>query len=253
MSADFETTQKAGGLDAEYEENEEGSRDWMVIFTDMCLLLLVFFILLFTMSTLDDVRFRESFYSVRHALGDAMGGTMGADRIPAEDIGVFIDQAMMHRQVVENQRRIFSDFRYFQNTQGLEGIVGAVFDEGTITLRIPGDVLFGLGQVSLSPEGRTIVADLKDFFVRYHDQTINIRGFTDDILPRPGGRFEDNWEISALRAVNVLRYLVELGIEPVRLTSTGFADMYPLYPNTSEENRSRNRRVEFVLEKRIGN
>lgn len=254
MSADFETTTKGtAGLDADFDDNGEEGGGWMATFADMCLLLLVFFILLFTMSTLDDVRFRESFYSVRHALGDAMGGTMGADRVPAEDIGVFIDQAMMHRQVVENQRRIFSDFRTFQNTKGLEGIIGAVFDEGTITLQVPGDVLFGLGQVSLTAEGQAVIAELKDFFIRYHDQTINIRGFTDDIPPREGGRFKDNWEISALRAVNVLRYLINLGIEPTRLTSTGLADMYPLYPNTSDENRSRNRRVEFILEKRIGN
>ncbi|SMP78226.1 chemotaxis protein MotB [Desulfonatronum zhilinae] len=254
MSVDFQiSSQNTSILESDLDENGEGDKDWMVTFTDMCLLLLVFFILLFTMSTLDDTRFQESFFSVRMALGDTMGGTLGADRIPAEDIGVFIDQAMLHRQVVENQRRIFSDFRYYQNTKGLEGVVGAVFDEGTITLRVPGDVLFGLGQVTLTPEGRRVIAELKDFFIRYHDQTINIRGFTDDIPPRSGGRFEDNWEISALRAVNVLRYLMELGIEPVRLTSTGLAEMYPLFPNTTDENRSRNRRVEFVLEKRIGN
>jgi len=254
VSADFETsTQGPLDLDADCAEGEEENAGWMATFADMSLLLLVFFILLFTMSTLDDVRFRESFYSVRYALGDAMGGTMGADRVPAEDIGVFIDQAMMHRQVVENQRRIFSDFRTYQNTQGLEGVVGAVFDEGKITLQVPGDVLFDLGEVSLTAEGQAVIAELKDFLIRYHDQNINIRGFTDDIPPREGGRFKDNWEISALRAVNVLRYLIDLGIEPMRLTSTGLADMYPLYPNTSEENRSRNRRVEFILEKRIGN
>lgn len=240
-------------FESDYLDSAEGddSRDWLITFADMCLLLLVFFILLFSMSKLDHNRFQESFLSVRMALGEAMGGTPGADKISEEDLGVFIDQALIHRQMVENQQRIFSDFRYFQNTQGLEGVVGAVFDEGIITLRAPGDVLFGLGEVALTPEGREIIAELKDFFIRYHDQTINIRGFTDDLPVRPG-RFQDNWEISALRAVNVLRYLVELGVDPRRLTSTGLADMYPLYPNTSDENRSRNRRVEFVMEKRIG-
>ncbi|SDB39188.1 chemotaxis protein MotB [Desulfonatronum thiosulfatophilum] len=236
----------------DFEDNGEENNDWVVIFADLCLLLLVFFVLLFSMSTLDDVRFKESFFSVRMALGDVMGGSLGADRIPTEDLGVFIDQAKLHRQVVENQHKIFSDFRYFQNTKGMEGVVGAVFDEGTITLRVPGDVLFASGQVSLTPAGKTLIAELKDFFVRYHDQVINIRGFTDDVLPSRGGRFEDNWEISALRAVNVLRYLIELGVEPARLTSTGLADMYPLFPNTSQDNRAKNRRVEFVLEKRIG-
>ncbi|HDQ41117.1 MAG TPA: flagellar motor protein MotB [Desulfonatronum sp.] len=233
------------------QEDGEETREWLVTFADMCLLLLVFFILLFSMSKMDAERFQESFYFVRMALGDVMGGTMGGEKIREEELGVFIDQALIHKQMIENQQRIFSDFRYYQNTKGLEGVVGAHLDEGTITLRVPGDVLFAVGEVRLTPEGRRIIAELKDFFIRYHDQVINIRGFTDD-LPVRGGRFEDNWEISALRSVNVLRYLLELGIEPVRLTSTGLADLFPLYPNTSDENRSKNRRVEFVLEKRIG-
>jgi chemotaxis protein MotB len=244
------------GLSMSFDSNgndagEEG-KEWLTVFTDMALLLLVFFILLFSMSTLDDVQFQESFYSVRMALGDAMGGTMGGQKIPEEEMGVFIDQAMLHKQTVESQRRIFSDVQYFQNTKGLEGIVGAHFDEGVITLRVPGDVLFGLGEVALTAQGKNIISDLQDFFARYHDQTINIRGFTDDTKPSPGARFKDNWEISALRAVNVLRLLLDMGIEPNRLTSTGLADMYPVVPNTSEENRARNRRVEFVLERRIG-
>jgi chemotaxis protein MotB len=249
MHGEFQEPSQNGADFLDQEESEE-PREWLVTLADLCLLLLIFFILLFSMSKVDDQRFRESFFSVRMALGEEMGGTPGGERIREDELGVFLDQALLHKQIVEHQQRIFSDFRYYQNIHGLEGIVGAVFDEGIITLRVPGDVLFGLGQVTLTPEGRRVIAQLKDFFIRYHDQVINIRGFTDD-LPVRGGRFEDNWEISALRSVNVLRYLLELGIEPRRLTSTGLADMYPLYPNISEENRSKNRRVEFVLEKRI--
>ena len=54
-----------------------------------------------------------------------------------------------------------------------------------------------------------------------------------------------------MRAVNVLRVLMQMGLEPKRLTATGLADMDPLYPNNTEENRARNRRVEIILEKRV--
>jgi len=84
------------------------------------------------------------------------------------------------------------------------------------------------------------------------DQRISIRGFTDDVPPSRNSRFKDNWEISSLRAVYVLRYLMQLGIEQNRLTATGLADLEPLYPNNSSENRARNRRVEIVLEKQVG-
>jgi chemotaxis protein MotB len=164
MSDNFNgTALNSGQFDADFEENGDDSKEWMVTFTDMCLLLLVFFILLFTMSTLDDTRFKESFLSVRMALGDVMGGSLGADKVPVEDLGVFIDQVMVQRQIVENQKKVFSDFRYFQNSKGLEGVVGAVFDEGTITLRVPGDVLFSSGQVSLTPEGKKLLRNSRNF------------------------------------------------------------------------------------------
>ncbi|WP_028575882.1 OmpA/MotB family protein [Desulfonatronovibrio hydrogenovorans] len=232
-------------------EEEDDTRAWVTIFADIALLLLVFFILLFSFSTLSDQKFEETILSVRRSLGQQDTEEWGL-RIRTDTAGVLMDQAAQYRQMVESQKRVFSDIRYYQNQKGLEGVVGAHLDAGTITLRLPASALFDLGQVELKPEGKKLLQDLKDVFIRHHDQRINIQGHTDNILPRPGGRFQDNWEISALRALNTLRYLMEIGIDPKRMTATGFADLQPLYPNTTDENRARNRRVEFVLEKHIG-
>ena len=131
--------------------------------------------------------------------------------------------------------KVYSEVRTFMNRKGVEGLVGAVFDEGVITLNVPGTVLFASGQVELSPEGEAMMDILVDMFIQRNDQTINIRGYTDDIPPPKDSRFRDNWEISSLRAVNVLRYLLRKGIEPSRLTATGLADLDPLYPNTTVE------------------
>ena len=81
------------------------------------------------------------------------------------------------------------------------------------------------------------------------DYTINIKGHTDNI-PISTDIFPSNWELSAIRATTVLKYLISRGLPPDRLTATGYGDVMPLLPNTSEENRAQNRRVEFVLEKK---
>jgi len=141
--------------------------------------------------------------------------------------------------------------RTFITRKGVEGVVGAVLEEGKITLRVPGDVLFAPGEVELNDKGKQVIGTLKDFLVKSVDQHINIRGFTDDVPPSRQSRFKDNWEISSLRAVYVLRYLMELGLDQKRLTATGLADLEPLYPNNTAENRARNRRVEIVLEKQV--
>ncbi|WP_018125305.1 OmpA/MotB family protein [Desulfovibrio oxyclinae] len=232
------------------QEEEGDQQDWLTTFADLAMLLLVFFILLYSMSTLDTTKFSETFSSVTHALSGKME-KIATSRITREEAGVLIDQALMRRQIIESQRKVFAEVKTLQTTKGLEGVVSANFEDGVITIRVPGDVMFGSGRVTLSPEGKRLVSQLRDFFIKHPDQTIKILGYTDNTPVSGRGRFKDNWEISAMRAVNVLRMLLQMGIEPSRLTATGLADMNPIYPNTTPAYRAKNRRVEFVLEKRV--
>lgn len=233
------------------EDSDDNTNAWVTTFADIALLLLVFFILLFSFSTLSDQKFEETILSVRRSLGQQESEEWGL-RVRTDTAGVLMDQATHYRQMVEAQKQVFSDIQYHYSQEGLDGVVGAHLDAGIITLRLPANALFELGEVEISAEGKKLLRDMKDVFIRHSDQKINIQGHTDNILPRTGGRFQDNWEISALRALNTLRYLMEIGIDPQRMTATGLADLQPLYPNTTEENRAKNRRVEFVLEKQIG-
>ena len=235
--------------DDEMEEEGE-SNAWITTFADMSMLLLVFFILLFSMSSLNDMKFQEAAEAMSEALkGENSAG--GKIRFSKSEDGLILDEVARFRQIQEEQRKVFSDLQTYSVQKGLKDVVGAILDKGIITLRLPSSVLFDSGKVELKPEGKKVLQDLKDFFIRHPDQRINIRGYTDDLPPKRGSRFKDNWEISALRAINVLRYLMSLGIGPERLTATGFADLNPIYPNNSEANRARNRRVEFILEKWI--
>ncbi len=231
-------------------EEENDSSEWLMTFADLTMLLLVFFIMLYAMSTPDPTKVTNALQAVTQALS-GKDSKMATSTISRDEAGVILDQVLLNRQIQLAQQKVFSDVKFLQTKKGLEGLVGANFEDGVITIRAPGDVLFASGEVTLTPKGREVIEAMKDFFTQHPDQTINIRGYTDDRLPAPGSRFRDNWEVSSLRAVNVLRLLMEMGIEPKRLTSTGLADLNPLFPNTSEEYRAQNRRVEFVLEKRV--
>ncbi|EGB13349.1 OmpA/MotB domain protein [Pseudodesulfovibrio mercurii] len=234
----------------DFEEDDSEGSEWLTTFADLSMLLLVFFILLYSMSTLDNEKFSETFSSVTKALQGKMD-KISTSRITREEAGVLLDQALMRRQIIESQRKVFAEVKTLQTKKGVEGLVSANFEDGVITLRVPGDVMFQSGQVELTPKGAQLVADLKDFFIKHKDQNIKIVGYTDNVRPGGNSRFKDNWEISAMRAVNVLRELLKLGLESTRLTATGLAYLNPLYPNTSEEYRAKNRRVEFILEKRV--
>jgi len=232
------------------DEEESDSSEWLITFSDLTMLMLVFFIMLYSMSSPDTGKVDSALQSVTAALG-GKADKLATSTISREEAGVILDQVMMQKQIQIAQKKVFSDVKYLQTKKGLEGLIGANFEDGVITIRAPGDVLFAKGEVNLSDKGREVILAMKDFFAQHPDQTINIRGYTDDMQPVSGSRFRDNWEVSSLRAVNVLRLLMQMGVESKRLTSTGLADMNPLFPNTTDEYRAQNRRVEFVLEKRV--
>jgi len=234
----------------DFEAEDEENTEWLTTFADLSMLLLVFFVLLYSMSTIDTQKFSDTFTSVTQALQGKMD-KISTSRITREEAGVLIDQAMMRRQIIESQRKVFAEVKTLQTKKGVEGLVSANFEDGIITLRVPGDVMFQSGKVSLTPKGIQLVNDLKDFFIKHKDQNIKIVGYTDNVRLSGYGRFKDNWEVSAMRAVNVLRELLKMGLESTRLTATGLAYLNPLYPNTSAEYRAKNRRVEFILEKRV--
>lgn len=230
--------------------SEAPPQEWLTTFADMSTLLMTFFVLLLSMSQMDTVKFTDSFTAVKQTFGGKEKELTTA-RVKQQEAAI-LDTVRMQKQLIESQRKVFSDVKTYLNRKGVEGVIGAVFDEGIITLRVPGGALFASGEVDITPPGKEALLTIREMLIKSPDQAINIVGHSDDIPPAPGSRFKDNWEISALRAVNVLRFFLQNGIDQKRLTATGLADLQPLFPNNSEENRGRNRRVEMVLEKKVG-
>ncbi len=221
-------------------EEDEPPMGWLATLADISMLLLCFFILLFALSTIDKARVTETFDAVRTVFG-GKDTELTTSAVRSEDSGALLETVRLQRQIVEAQRNTYSEMRTYLTRNGMEGVIGAVFDEGVITLRIPAEVMFAPGETELNPQAERYLKPLADLFVRKKEQSINIRGFTDDSQPSP----------SSLRAVSVLRYFLKAGIDSKRLTATGLGELDPLFPNTTEENRARNRRVEFMLERRV--
>ncbi|KUG29327.1 flagellar motor rotation protein motb [hydrocarbon metagenome] len=235
----------------EDEKESEVPSQWLTTLADLSLLLMAFFVLLFSMSSLDTKKFTDSFQSVKKAMG-AKGKELMTSPVSVQDVTVMVEQAKLKQQIINEQRKVYNDFRSYVSSKGVEGVVAATLEAGKITLNMPSGVLFEKDAAELSSKGKALLDSMFDFLIKIPGERVNIRGFTDDQPPSPGSRFRDNWELSAMRAVNVLRYMVAKGMPANRLTATGLADLEPLYPNNTEENRAGNRRVEFVLERWIG-
>jgi len=184
------------------------------------------------------------------AFADLMTGLLGAFVLLL--VGVMATQlemastleAEVQKRQVEEQRRMT-----------LEKALAIPLASGRITLNngrigISGKLLFELNSDQLEPEGRQLLKSLVlplRSYLKTRDEILMVSGFTDDRSMRDGKRkFEDNWELSAQRALTVTRTLIEEGMPSSMLFAAAFGQEQPLTPNSDEKARAQNRRVEMA-------
>ncbi len=118
-----------------------------------------------------------------------------------------------------------------------------------LTLRVRSETLFRPGTVALRPESRDLLEQMVAVLHTVPDYLFRVEGHTDDV-PMTGAareRFPSHWELSAVRAVALVRFFQERNIPAERLVASGHAFHRPLAPNTTPEGRAQNRRIEISL------
>jgi chemotaxis protein MotB len=122
--------------------------------------------------------------------------------------------------------------------------------EGKLKVTLVDKILFDTGKVKIAKRGKEVLLELSDTLRENKDQNIVVEGHTDDVPIGLGliEKYPTNWELSATRAVGVVRFLQEKGwLEPERLTATGYSYYKPVASNDTAEGRRQNRRIEIIL------
>ena len=129
------------------------------------------------------------------------------------------------------------------NNQGQQGIT-VERRSNYIVLTFPEQIIFDSGQAHLKPTVSPVLAKVAVFIQSHTGLILEIQGHTDD-RPIHNERYPSNWELSADRATQVAKALMNLGIAPTLISTKGFGEYHPLYPNDNELSRLKNRRVEL--------
>ena len=210
----------------------EGNR-WLTTFNDMITLLMVFFVLLFSMGSLDVKRFMH----FQNALQSAMGLLNQGRRTP---VGIVADQPSVAG--AENTTQYETTPGPSIETRGLE----AVYTPGGIHLTLDDKLLFDSGSARLTTGGENLLNRVARI-IKPLKRTIRVEGHTDN-RPISTAAYPSNWELSTARAISVVKYLVHAaGIAPQYLAAAGYGDSKPRAPNDTEGSMSKNRRVEIIL------
>ena len=239
----------------------KGAPRWMTTFADLATLLLTFFVLMLSMANIDIEKFRELLGSVKDAFGvqfDVKGDYQAAidrDVLPIQKTISQKKQVVKPKDWSEKfsensgsmpeQQQTVNEIRNAINQANMGDM--AEIRNGTrgIRMRIKGATLFDAGRADLKSQAFPLLDSLAEV-LKKQDYFLLVEGHT-DAIPITTQRFPSNWELSGARAAAVLRRLIEVGIDPKRLTCVGLADSYPLADNATQEGRAMNRRVEFIL------
>lgn len=196
-----------------------------------------------------------------------------SERIRAEEMNLVAKQADLQaaQQLLEEQQALIQELvrsrvllerakaqlekrsgEYEQVSQALREEIQAGQIEiselrGRMTVRLKDQVLFASGSASVNREGRVTLDHLAVPLRGIRGRTIRVEGYTDEVPTAPSGPFPSNWELSTARAVAVVRYLQDQGVDPSRLAAAGYGEFHPVASNATPDGRALNRRIEIVL------
>jgi len=228
-------------------EGHDNSERWLLTYADMITLLMAFFIMMYSMSVLNIAKFRQAAISIRSGFGgiiqgqgrSVLGATGSFSPKPSPIAGDTMGVAWKVVRPLVN---------YIKKDEKMRKSVQVSVDErGVVVSVLSDDLLFDPGSAEISDRARPLLDKIAEALDKLGN-CMRIEGHTCDLPPHRGGAYPTNWELSTARATNVLRYFIEQkGLEPRLFSAAGYAGLHPLVPNTCEENRSRNRRVDIVI------
>jgi chemotaxis protein MotB len=225
----------------------EGAADWLLTYGDMVTLLLTFFVLLFTTAKIDGYELRL-ILAAFPGLGNYSGGNTFEPGPLAELGNTIMSLPSMERgrALSEARREAVSIFE----PEIRSNLVRVTVDERGLVISLASDAFFGSASAEVNiEETRNLLQRLSGLLSSdaLSERTFRIEGHTDDIPTDPAGEWPTNWDLASARASNVLRYLVDYGVDESQFQLMSRGEFAPIVSNDTAEGRAYNRRVDVII------
>ncbi|MBH0198466.1 MAG: OmpA family protein [Nitrospira sp.] len=228
-----------------HEEHENHER-WLVSYADFITLLFAFFVVMYSISAVNEGKFRTVSESIKAALHpvthqepSSLAFNIGQSRpsIQAASLSGPKNEAVRNLRMLVESFKMVSQFEaaHFQETTN-----------GDIIITIPDQLLFNSGEAAIRQDALPFLKGIAAAMLEL-GRHVRVEGHTDNV-PIRTAQFPSNWELSSARAVIVVRVLSELyGVPAGHLAAVGHADTRPVTANLSPDQRAKNRRVEIII------
>lgn len=250
------------------KEDRISHERWMVSYADFLTLLLAFFVVMYSVSQLNEDKYRVLSNTLTAAfnlperslqpiqVGERVTAVMpgvvedavespeqkrGAAEVQSGEAGAVTLEPQLPEEFRRIARRVEDQFAELVQQE----LVAVQGNEEWLEIELQSSLLFASGDAELSDAADPIIAQLADVL---HDSDLPIRveGFTDD-QPIANELYPSNWELSSARAASVVKMLTQDGVDPRRLAAVGYAEFQPVAPNDTEAGRAANRRVSLMI------
>jgi chemotaxis protein MotB len=255
------------------DDPPKGAPAWQSTFADLMNLLLCFFVLLFSMSTVDAQKFEEVVASFNQtfsiftagatAIGDGIlisngvsqlneldqfinsTGKMDNGEIVSEDVAAA--QAAVEQAQMEEAEQLAEKVQEAIDEQNMDEAIDVDFTAQYVQLTLKGALLFDSGSTELKDEAKPVLDQVGVILQKYAEGTIEIEGHTDNV-PMSGVKYSNNDELSSGRALSVFNYLLSVtDLDPANIKHAGRGEYVPIADNSTAEGRAKNRRVEIKI------
>lgn len=247
---------------AKRKKNQEIKTDetWLIPYADMLTLLLALFIVLFAASAVDAQKLDQ----ISQSFNIAFQGGVGIFEQPSP-IAPIVPHDAANRKDADSSQEEYDDLGlgqidYLALREIQDSIDGYIAEKDLgmslqtnltqegLMITILDNALFAPGSAVIRPDARQLAEELAELLVIDPPRHITVSGHTDDV-PMNTPQFPSNWDLSAGRALNFLKILLENPeLEPERFSAIGYGEYRPVAPNDSPENRAKNRRVEILIQ-----
>lgn len=249
-------------------ENEGNQERWLVSYADFITLLFAFFVVMYSVSSVNEAKYKSLGASLGSAFSTKKTQTTPTDSDIAAEAEAFknlpekknnqpLDKAskeeidrkrQLSEEILKERRQLNKVSELLKETLHVvieEKLVEVINNDYWISLQMNSELLFLSGDSELSKKALPILEKITDV-INEMQNAINIEGHTDNI-PISNIKFRSNWDLSAARASSVVMEFEQLGINPTRLSAIGYGEFHPVADNVTEEGRFKNRRVVLIL------
>lgn len=230
------------------KKDEIDPNAWLGTYSDTITLLLTFFVLLYSYSSVDAVKFKsmanamQSVFS-KQASQKILDFNNGGGEVPIVGSPIDGDQ---NSNSGENVKASLENLKKYVKDNKMESYVKIKNDSRGFIFEIKDKILFETGQGNLRKESLPVL-DVVSKYIGSVKNGIIVEGHTDNV-PISNEKFQDNLELSSERANNVTRYFINnKKLDPRRFQSIGLGEYHPIVPNNSEGNKAQNRRVNILI------